>query len=274
VIGYGKLGGLELGYTSDLDLVFLHAGTDGKTRGTERPMETGQFFARLGQRVIHVLSAHTPAGVLYETDMRLRPSGASGPLVCHIDAWEAYQMRDAWTWEHQALVRARGICGDPALIRRFEAIRRRVLARPRERGTLQREVVQMRERMRREHGNRRRTGFDLKQDRGGMVDIEFLVQYVILLMAHRYPRLLRWTDNVRQIQTLAETGIIGDEMAHRLRMAYLTYRAQAHRLSLQEEAPVIPVDRMKDLRLVVIRFWNRMLGVRGAGEKWTGSERP
>jgi [glutamine synthetase] adenylyltransferase / [glutamine synthetase]-adenylyl-L-tyrosine phosphorylase len=260
VIGYGKLGGLELGYTSDLDLVFLHAGSGGETRGGDRPLDNAQFFARLGQRIIHMLSAHTPAGVLYETDMRLRPSGASGPLVSHIDAWEAYQMEEAWTWEHQALVRARGICGDPALIKRFEAGRRRVLARPRLKPALQREVAQMRERLRKEHASRRGTDFNLKQDRGGMVDIEFLVQYIILQMAHRYPRLLRWTDNVRQIQALAGSGIIGDDMAHRLRMAYLTYRAQAHRLSLQEKPPVVPVERMKDLRRMVIRLWNRVMG--------------
>jgi glutamate-ammonia-ligase adenylyltransferase len=260
VIGYGKLGGLELGYTSDLDLVFLHAGTGGETRGGGRPMDSVQFFARLGQRIIHVLSTQTSAGVLFETDMRLRPSGDGGPLVCHIDAWEAYQMEDAWTWEHQALVRARGICGDPALIRRFETVRRRVLARPRVKATLQREVVEMRERLRKEHTSRRRTDFNLKQDRGGMVDIEFLVQYVILLMAQRNPQLLQWTDNVRQIQALSENGIIGDDMAHRLRMAYLTYRAQAHRLSLQERPPVVPVDRMKDLRRMVVRLWNRVMG--------------
>jgi [glutamine synthetase] adenylyltransferase / [glutamine synthetase]-adenylyl-L-tyrosine phosphorylase len=259
VIAYGKLGGLELGYDSDLDLVFLHAGGGTHTTGGPRPIDTPQFFARLGQRLIHFLTAHTSAGILYEADMRLRPSGASGLLVSHIDAWEEYQMEKAWTWEHQALVRARGISGDPALLARFEQIRRRVLSRPRESRALKKEVSDMRERMRREHGGQRLSEFHLKQDRGGMVDIEFLVQYIILLAAHRYPRILQWTDNVRQIQALAEARIIGDDMAHRLRMAYLTYRSIAHRLSLQEKPPVVHADQMKVFRRTIIRFWNRVL---------------
>jgi glutamate-ammonia-ligase adenylyltransferase len=259
VIAYGKLGGLELGYNSDLDLVFLHACEGSQTIGGPRPIDTAQFFARLGQRLIHFLTAHTAAGILYETDMRLRPSGASGLLVSHIDAWEEYQMEKAWTWEHQALVRARGIFGDPELLNRFEQIRQRVLARPRESRALKKEVSNMRERMRREHGGRKLSEFHLKQDQGGMVDIEFLVQYIILLAAHRYPRILKWTDNVRQIQALAEAGIIGDDMAHRLRMAYLTYRSMAHRLSLQEKPPIVPAEQMKNLRRTIIRFWNQVL---------------
>jgi glutamate-ammonia-ligase adenylyltransferase len=259
VIAYGKLGGLELGYDSDLDLVFLHTGVGAYTTGRGQPIDTPQFFARLGQRVIHFLTAHTAAGILYEADMRLRPSGASGLLVSHIDAWEEYQMEKAWTWEHQALVRARGIFGDPALLARFEKIRQRVLSRPRERSGLKKEVSDMRERMRREHRERRPSEFHLKQDRGGMIDIEFLVQYIILLAAHRYPRILKWTDNVRQIQELAEAKIIGDDMAHRLRMAYLTYRSMAHRLSLQEKPPIVPAEQMKSFRRTIIRFWNRVL---------------
>lgn len=260
VIAYGKLGGLELSYDSDLDLVFLHACSGAQTRGNERPLDIPQFFSRLGQRVIHFLSAHTPAGVLYETDMRLRPSGTSGLLVSHIDAWEEYQMKAAWTWEHQALVRARGICGDPSLIKRFETIRQQVLSRPRAKTVLKKEVADMRERMRREHGRHKGTGFNLKHDPGGMVDIEFLVQYIVLLMAHRYPKLLQWTDNVRQIQALAEAAVIGDDMAHRLRMAYLTYRSMAHRLSLQEKPPIVPTDQMETCRRTVARFWDRVFG--------------
>jgi glutamate-ammonia-ligase adenylyltransferase len=260
VIAYGKLGGLELGYDSDLDLVFLHAGTDALTEGGPRPIETPQFFARLGQRVIHFMTAHTAAGILYETDMRLRPSGTSGLVVTHIDGWEAYQKENAWTWEHQALVRARGIFGDPALLARFEMIRRQVLTRPRESRMLKEEVTRMRERMRREHGGHQAAEFHLKQDRGGMVDIEFLVQYILLLAGHRYPQILDWSDNVRQIQALAEAKIIGDDMAHRLRMAYLTYRCIAHRLSLQEKPPIVSADRLKTYRRTVIRFWNRVLG--------------
>lgn len=259
VIAYGKLGGLELSYGSDLDLVFLHAGAGPLTIDGPNPIDTTQFFARLGQRVIHFMTARTPAGILYETDMRLRPSGASGLLVSHIDAWEEYQMKDAWTWEHQALVRARGICGDPALLARFEKIRSRVLSRPCAPGPLKKEVSNMRERMRQEQGGHA-AGFHLKQGPGGMVDIEFLVQYIVLLTAHRFPQLLKWTDNVRQIQALAEAKIIGDDMAHQLRMAYLTYRSMAHRLSLQEKPPMVPADQMAGIRRIVTRFWDRFLG--------------
>lgn len=259
VIAYGKLGGLELGYDSDIDLVFLHSCNTPYTEDGPRPIDTPQFFARLGQRVIHFMTAHTAAGILYETDMRLRPSGTSGLLVSHIDAWEEYQMQKAWTWEHQALVRARGIFGDPALLARFEQIRQRVLSRPRQRDTLKKEVSAMRERMRKEHGKYRLTEFHLKQDRGGMVDIEFMVQFMLLLAAHRFPHILKWSDNVRQIQALAEAKIIEDDMAHRLRMAYLTYRSIAHRLSLQEKPPVVPAEQMKSLRRTVIRYWNRIL---------------
>ncbi|MEA1947881.1 MAG: bifunctional [glutamate--ammonia ligase]-adenylyl-L-tyrosine phosphorylase/[glutamate--ammonia-ligase] adenylyltransferase, partial [Thermodesulfobacteriota bacterium] len=150
VIAYGKLGGLELGYGSDLDLVFLHAGTQGQTRGGKYPIDNAQFFARLGQRVVHILTAHTPAGVLYQPDMRLRPSGSSGILVSHIQGFKEYQMNKAWTWEHQAIIKARPISGDIQMAKRFEQIRNQVIARPRIMSKLQEEVVDMRDRMRRE----------------------------------------------------------------------------------------------------------------------------
>jgi glutamate-ammonia-ligase adenylyltransferase len=255
VIAYGKLGGWELGYASDLDLVFLHAGEPGQTQGGKRPIENGYFFARLGQRFVHTLTTRTAAGALYDIDMRLRPSGSSGILVSHVDAFEEYQLKEAWTWEHQALIKARGICGDPVLLKRFERIRKKVLARHRDKATLCKAVKDMRERMRKELGAPQPDRFDLKQGVGGMVDIEFLVQYLVLLLSHKYPPLLTWTDNVRLLQTLIETGIIGEYTAHLLKHAYLIYRAMAHKLSLQQKDAMVPEPRFADIREKVAEIW-------------------
>jgi len=260
VLAYGKLGGIELGYGSDLDLVFLHAGGGGQTRGGRRSADHGQFYARLGQRVIHMLSARTRAGYLYEIDMRLRPSGSSGVLVSSIEGFAEYQLQNAWTWEHQALVRARVASGDPLLADRFHKIRRRVLSRRRRRTQLQADVGRMRDRLRRQNGRRRPGIFDLKQDRGGMVDIEFLVQYLVLLNAHRHPALLEWTDNVRLLRTLAASGIIDTGTAHLLREAYLAYRSAAHRLSLEEKAAEIENHRFQHLRRRIGYIWDAHLG--------------
>jgi [glutamine synthetase] adenylyltransferase / [glutamine synthetase]-adenylyl-L-tyrosine phosphorylase len=248
VIAYGKLGGLELGYGSDLDLVFLHAGTPGQTRGGPRPIDNTQFYNRLGQRVIHILTSHTRAGKIYEIDMRLRPSGNSGILVSHVNSFGDYQMKAAWTWEHQALIKARPICGEKFLTDRFEKIRSEAIGRPRDKTNLQEEVIGMRERMRKELLRPQNGIFDLKQDRGGMVDIEFLVQYLVLLTSHLYPGLLQWTDNVRLLQTLMETGVVDEYTAHLLKHAYLIYRAASHQLSLQEKPAKVPEERFSRLR--------------------------
>jgi glutamate-ammonia-ligase adenylyltransferase len=256
VIAYGKLGGLELGYASDLDLVFLHAGTKDLTQGGKRPIDNTQFFNRLGQRVIHLLTSHTRAGKVYEIDMRLRPSGSAGILVSHIDAFRDYQIEDAWTWEHQALIKARAICGDTILTQRFEEIRREALARPRSKIALKKEVIRMRKKMRNELLKREKGIFDIKQDIGGMVDIEFLVQYLVLLNSHKQPELLRWTDNVRLIQTLIETGVIDEYTAHVLKHAYLIYRAAAHQLSLQEKPARVSQEKFYRLRKSVNEICN------------------
>jgi [glutamine synthetase] adenylyltransferase / [glutamine synthetase]-adenylyl-L-tyrosine phosphorylase len=259
VIAYGKLGGLELGYDSDLDLVFLHAGADGFTSNGARPVENSQFFSRLGQRIVHILTAYTRAGMIYETDMRLRPSGVSGLLVSHIEGYRDYLMNEAWTWEHQAIVRARPVCGDAALAVRFEQIRKEALACRRDGERLRDEVVNMRERMRKEHLKPEKGVFDLKQDSGGIVDIEFIVQYLVLLKSADHIELTRWTDNVRILQTLAETKIIDDYTAHFLKEAYLTYRLTAHRLSLQEKPAKVEASRFSDLRKQVIKIRNALI---------------
>ncbi len=260
VIAYGKLGGFELGYGSDLDLVFLHAGTGQETCGGKKPVDDTTFFARLGQRVVHILTAHTAAGNLYEVDMRLRPSGVSGLLVSPVAAFGRYQQQEAWTWEHQALVRARPVGGDPKVAGAFEEIRRQVLHLKRDPDRLAAEVADMRRKISKE----RRPGdaggiFDLKHDPGGLVDIEFLVQYLVLCHGRRHEALARWTDNVRLIRTLNRVGVIDGEAAASLRTAYLTFRSKMHRLSLQQQPARVPADRYRPLRAGVRRIWGRFL---------------
>lgn len=255
IVAYGKLGGIELGYGSDLDIVFLHGGEGDET--------AGPIFARLGQRIIHMLSAHTPAGILYPVDLRLRPSGAAGLLVSSIAAFETYQREQAWTWEHQALVRARVVAGNGAVSKRFEALRAEILARPREPEALRGEIREMRERMRRELSRGGADRFDIKQDRGGIADIEFLVQYAVLRWAGDHPQLLRWTDNIRQLDALAEVGLIGADEAAGLKDIYRAYRARVHRLALQEiEDAVVPDDEFRDERAAVAALWDRIVGAR------------
>jgi glutamate-ammonia-ligase adenylyltransferase len=259
VIAYGKLGGIELGYGSDLDMVFLHAGAQGQTHGGRLPIDNHQFFARLGQRVIHILTTHTAVGKLYEPDMRLRPSGSSGILVSHIEAFYDYQINSAWTWEHQALIKARPITGDINMSERFKQIRRDILARPRIKAQLQKEVVDMRERMRKEHAKADPDIFDLKQDKGGIVDIEFIVQYLVLLRSCEYNELITWTDIVRLLETLKDTRIINDHTAHILKIAYLTFRSAIHQLDLQEKPAKVPETKFRGLRENVEQIWNDIM---------------
>jgi glutamate-ammonia-ligase adenylyltransferase len=261
VIAYGKLGGFELGYGSDLDLVFLHAAPSGSTGGGRLPaIDNHQFYVRLGQRVIHFLTTMTSTGKLYEADMRLRPSGEAGVLVSRVEAFEEYQKSQAWTWEHQALIKARPISGDASVGRRFEEIRRHVLTARRRSDALRGEVRQMRERMR---SSRRDAGgrhlFDIKNDPGGIVDIEFLVQYLILLHASEEPVLVQWTDVVRQLNSLALAGVIEDRAAHVLKQAYLAFRYLVHRLSLEQKPAAIEAGRLTEHRRRVRRIWRQYL---------------
>lgn len=260
VVGYGKLGGIELGYGSDLDLVFIHDGaTQGSTDG-KRPLDNGVFFTRLGQRIIHLLTAVTPAGTLYEVDMRLRPSGNSGLLVSSLNAFADYQRRDAWTWEHQALVRARVVAGHPRLAEGFHAIRGEILGREREREALRGEVVKMRHKMRDHLGGKSGKGeFDLKHGTGGMVDIEFLCQYAVLAMGPETPELLQWSDNMRILETLEATDRLPAGECQRLRNAYLALRSAAHRASLTRESARGRKDAFEDHRRVVTEVWQRLL---------------
>ncbi|MFC0269591.1 bifunctional [glutamate--ammonia ligase]-adenylyl-L-tyrosine phosphorylase/[glutamate--ammonia-ligase] adenylyltransferase [Kushneria aurantia] len=264
IVGYGKLGGIELGYGSDLDLVFLHdADPRGRTDG-ERELDTPVFFARLGQRIIHMLSATTPAGALYEVDMRLRPSGNAGLLVSSLEAFADYQRRDAWVWEHQALVRARPVAGSETLAARFNALRREILGRERDGGELRQAVVEMRDRMRRHLGSSRQQldagEFHLKHDPGGMIDIEFMNQYAVLAMSHRAPALLDFTDNMRLLETLEAAGQLPLEGAEQLREAWLAYRDESHRTALARSGSRVSAERFATHRERVQALWSQWMG--------------
>jgi glutamate-ammonia-ligase adenylyltransferase len=260
VLGYGKLGGIELGYGSDLDLVFLHGGeTMSAMTGGERPISNEQFYARLGQRMIHMMTTQTPSGQLYEVDMRLRPDGNKGVLVRSLRSFADYQDKDAWTWEHQALVRARPIAGDESLASRFPAVRRETLCRERDPDTLRRDVREMREKMRANLDKTRDGRFDLKQGHGGIADIEFMVQYSVLRWASRHPDLAVWTDNVRLLETLVRLDLMPGNAAQDLTAAYKDLRAAYHRSALQDQPTTIPDDALVEQRAKVQALWRELM---------------
>ncbi len=263
VAGYGKLGGLELGYSSDLDLVFLHdsRGEIQQTQGarqtiSERSLDNTVFFLRLGQRIVHLLTMHSAAGRLYEVDMRLRPNGKGGFLMTGIDAFERYQRQEAWTWEHQALLRARAVAGDADLCQSFEAVRRGVLCEAVHRDVLRADVAEMRQRMRRELSKAGAGEFDIKQDDGGIADIEFLVQYWVLAAANVHPQLLTFTDNIRQLEGLAAVGVLDHATAQWLTNAYIGFRTVLHHLSLEGQGErVVAAAPYAETRARVVEIW-------------------
>lgn len=274
VAGYGKLGGLELGYASDLDLVFLHD-SSGEIQQTqrerqaqgersaqgERPLDNTVFFLRLGQRIVHLLTMHSAAGRLYEVDMRLRPNGKGGFLMTGIGAFERYQRQEAWTWEHQALLRARAVAGDADLCKAFEALRRGVLREAVHRDTLRADVAEMRLRMRRELSKAGAGEFDIKQDAGGIADIEFLVQYWVLAAAHEHPELLTFTDNIRQLEGLAAVGVLDQATAQWLTDTYIAYRTVLHHSSLEGQGErVVEAAAHAETRARVVEIWNAAFG--------------
>jgi glutamate-ammonia-ligase adenylyltransferase len=260
IVAYGKMGGIELGHNSDLDLVFIHDAASNMATDGARPIDNAMFFARLGQRIIHILTTQTPLGDLYEVDMRLRPSGASGLLVSTINAFEEYQRKDAWTWEHQALVRARVVAGDTDLGQRFEALRQKLLCVPREPVKLKADVVAMRQKMRDHLGSKpadRINEFHLKQDAGGIVDIEFLTQYAVLKNAADYSALAHWSDNIRILESLQCCGVMSQEEAEGLTEAYKVLRSATHRLALQQDKNIVGAQAFIPERILVKALWNR-----------------
>jgi len=238
VMAYGKLGGVELSYGSDLDLVFVFDGADGQTAGP-KVIDNTLFYTRLAQRVVHVLSAQTASGRLYEIDLRLRPDGDSGLVATSLSALKRYQLESAWTWEHQALVRSRTVAGDAFLKQSLEALRREVLSLPRDSQSLAKEVCDMRGKMRAEYEavSQPTAQTRLKLEAGGIVDIEFVVQYLTLAHAHEYPALTAWSDVIRLLETLEKLELVSAEAANTLSEAYLAYRGAIHRLALRGRVP-------------------------------------
>ncbi len=260
IVAYGKLGGIELGYGSDLDLVFLHDST-GAVQQTDgaQPIENSVFFARLGQRLVHLLTTHTRAGRLYEVDVRLRPNGKGGLLVQSLSSYEQYQQKEAWTWEHQALLRARAVAGEVQLMRQFEEIRTRILRQAIRRDGLREEVRKMRQRMRDELSEAGVGQFDLKQDAGGIADIEFLVQYWMLRWADDYPPVILFSDNIRQLESLASGNLIPQEQVDFLTSTYRKYRAHLHHLSLSGAGNVIAETEFVAERQGVVQIWQQTM---------------
>jgi glutamate-ammonia-ligase adenylyltransferase len=257
VVGYGKLGGRELGYGSDLDVVFLHdsAGERQETEGA-RSIDNQVFFVRLAQRILHLLTMHSAAGRLYEVDVRLRPSGKGGLLVTSLAAFTEYQQREAWTWEHQALLHARAVAGDSNLRARFESVRIEVLRHNVKRDGLRAEVRRMRERMRRELARGGPDQFDIKQDAGGVADIEFLAQYWALAWALRYPPLVIFADTIRQLESVASADLVPQASVDQLTAAYRAYRARTHRISLEGGANLVPAADFVAERAAVSAIWH------------------
>ena len=263
VIGYGKVGGIELGYGSDLDLVFIHymdeqADTDGT-----KPISGFEFAMRVGQKFVSLMTTQTLDGRIYEVDTRLRPSGEAGLLVTSLKAFEQYQLKSAWLWEHQALVRARPIAGEMQLQKKFEQLRCDILTQPRDEAHVRAEVLKMREKMKDHLGSskeQKKDGiFHLKQDAGGIVDIEFMAQYAVLAWSGANPDLAHYSDNVRILEDAAKTGCLSSDDATALIQAYLSERAESHRLALANQSMQVSASGWRDIREVVCKLWQRLI---------------
>ena len=251
IIGYGKLGGKELGYASDLDLVFLY---------DDAAPEAPENYARLAQRIVTWLTSATAAGVLYDTDLRLRPDGAGGLLVSSLASFRAYQTGQAWVWEHQALTRARAVAGNAAIAQAFESLRTVLLRNPRELATLRNEITAMRQKMHDAHPNTSGL-FDLKHDAGGIIDVEFIVQYLVLGHAHAHPALTGNIGNIALLKLAGELGLISTDLAETTRNAYREYRSLQHALRLQGEryARVPPESQAASVN-AVRGLWHMVFG--------------
>ena len=270
IVAYGKMGGRELGYGSDLDLVFLHdsRGEQQQTDG-ERSLDNSSFFARLAQRIIHLLSVQTANGRLYETDMRLRPDGNAGMLVSSVQSYELYQQGKAWTWEHQALIRARMVCSSTHLKTEFDRIRNSILIKHRDRASLATDVVEMRQKMRVALGSSAQAEaekFHLKQDSGGLVDIEFIAQYGVLLKSSEFNEMTQYTGTRKILRQLEACELLTTEQVDVLTEAYKEYREYSHQLALQELSSQIDKAKFEKNIEQVKQIWLDVL------VKYTGPE--
>lgn len=264
IIAYGKFGGIEMGYTSDLDLVFLHDcdALEDESVGGARSINNGVYFSRLAQRVINWLATQTSAGRAYEVDMQLRPNGNSGALVTSIKGFAEYQREHAWTWEHQALTRARPVAGDAALGEAFKAIRAEVLMRKRDDAKLRQDIIDMRAKMRANLEKKQDGLWDVKQGEGGMTEVEFIAQYLVLRDAHKDASLVEWSDNWRQLDALEMAGSVSGEQKNQLIACYRAYRAWTHGRGLQLESAMISQSQFVAERETIKSLWLDVLKVK------------
>lgn len=257
IVAYGKFGGSELSFSSDLDLVFIYTGDLHSQTDGDRAIGVDQFYSRLAQRIVHMLSTRTGSGVLYEVDTRLRPSGNSGLLVCTLDAYQQYQDGEAWVWEHQALVRARAVAGASGLMQIFANLREEVLRRPRDAAVLAAEVSKMRQRMRPVLDKSTAQEWDIKHGAGGVVDIEFLVQFWVLRAGAVLGKALRHSHSASLLQALAEHDEIEPNVSEQLRQIYRQYREDVNRLALQDRPARVAADSYSTERATVSAIWQR-----------------
>ena len=274
VIGYGKLGGIELSYLSDLDVVFVHDGSlehDTQTSEGQKSINSREFYTRLAQRVITMLGTHTMSGKLYEVDMRLRPSGESGLLVTTLPAFEHYQKKEAWTWEHQALVRSRAVAGSASMGRQFEILRAQILAEARDVNRLAGEVIAMRKRMREELTRKagrksKQPAFVIKQGEGGIVDIEFIVQFLVLSQSGHCAPLTRYSDNIRILEQAQRCELLSAADINSLTQSYLALRSTLHEYALQysedqqmtEEQRLAVMEPLAPVQAQVAELWRQV----------------
>ena len=263
VAGYGKLGGIEMGYGSDLDLVFIHyMDEQGDTDG-QKKISGFEFAMRVAQKFMSLLTTQTLDGRVYEIDTRLRPSGEAGLLVTSLKAFEQYQLKNAWLWEHQALVRARSVAGEQSLRDKFEVLRCHILTQPRDEQHVREEVLKMRQKMKDHLGSskaQQKDGiFHLKQDAGGIVDIEFMAQYAVLAWSGVNFDLAHYSDNVRILEDAAKASCLSSDDATALIQAYLSERAESHRLALANQSMQVNAADWHDTRVIVCKLWQRLI---------------
>lgn len=259
VIGYGKAGGIELGYGSDLDLVFLHNSLPEDMTNGNKEVPASQFYGKLAQRIMHIFNTNMASGILYELDMRLRPSGNSGLMVVNINAFAEYQKEEAWTWEHQALVRTRCIYGTDVFVQQYEEIKRNVIASKRDNVALKKEVVDMRQKMKSHLDQSTAELIDIKQGEGGLVDIEFLAQYLVLSNANEYPELSLYPDNISIFNELSKLLLITEEDKEVLVLAYCHLRDFGHKATLQCIKSFLTINEFLDITKGILTIKNKYI---------------
>ncbi len=257
VIAYGKLGGIELGYKSDLDVVFLFDHRQGVTQGGRKSIENALFYVKLTQKILRIFTMRTSAGILYDVDIRLRPEGDAGLVCCSLSSFAQYQQFSAWTWEKQALVRTRAIFGDERLKAEFNVLRQNILMQKRDIHELKQEVSAMREKMCQQENQH--LGFHLKNDRGGIQDIEFIAQFLVLAYAKDSPTYAKWSDNVRIFAEIgAESTHLSQQECAKLSQIYTALRNQIHHQNLLGLPIIVDEGPWQEARAFILNIWQKL----------------